>query len=98
MLLAHDLHPELWGLRELRPELRELSESQQVGGESPREGRETGETVVTNRLLDVLGPGLMASLLDLFLLEGGCSLRGRVSHGEVGIEPLANKAEAFNPF
>lgn len=36
-----------------------------------------------NLLLDTLGPGLSACLLDLFMMNAGPNLRGKVAHGEM---------------
>ena len=40
-----------------------------------------------NRLYADLGPNIMACLLDLFLLEQGPGLRGKLSHGVVVVAP-----------
>lgn len=36
-----------------------------------------------NKLIDRLGPGAVDCLLDLFLLEAGPGLRGKLSHGDM---------------
>ncbi|CAN0447642.1 unnamed protein product, partial [Discosporangium mesarthrocarpum] len=41
-----------------------------------------------NLLLQLLGPGLSACLLDLFMMDAGPGLRGKVAHGETDLSQV----------
>ncbi|CAN0439800.1 unnamed protein product, partial [Discosporangium mesarthrocarpum] len=41
-----------------------------------------------NLLLQLLGPGLSACLLDLFMMDAGPGLRGKVAHGETDLSEV----------
>lgn len=42
----------------------------------------------SNRLLATLGPGLSACLLDIFMMNAGPCLRGKIAHGEVDLSSI----------
>ncbi|CAM9412106.1 unnamed protein product, partial [Scytosiphon promiscuus] len=50
-----------------------------------------------NLLLDALGPGLSAVLLDLFMMSAGPNLRGKVAHGEMDISRVFSCSTTPSP-